>query len=53
MAIYISRSHARQRQIFPASMEDHTDEDNPVRIIEVFVDGFDLRQGEAIVKVHR
>ena len=33
------RSHTT---LFPSSLEDYVDEDNPVRVIDVFVDELDL-----------
>jgi transposase len=31
-----------QSTLFPASLEDYVTEDNPVRAVDVFVDGLDL-----------
>jgi transposase len=31
-----------QRTSFPASLDDYVTEDNPVRAVDVFVDGLDL-----------
>ena len=33
-----------QSTLFPASLDDYVTEDNPVRAIDVFVDGLDLRK---------
>ena len=39
---HISGSDRAQSLLLPASVEDYVGEDNPVRAIEAFVDGFDL-----------
>jgi len=31
-----------QRTLFPASLDDYVTEENPVRAVDVFVDGLDL-----------
>ena len=33
-----------QNTLFPASLDDYVTEDNPVRAVDVFVDGLDLRK---------
>jgi hypothetical protein len=33
-----------QSMLFPASRDDHVTEDNPVRAVDVFVDGLDLNK---------
>jgi transposase len=33
-----------QTTLFPECLEDWIDEDNPVRVIEVFVEGLDLAE---------
>ena len=39
---HIQGSDRAQTLLLPASVEDYVGEDNPVRAIEAFVDGFDL-----------
>ena len=39
---HIQGSDRAQSLLLPASVEDYVGEDNPVRAIEAFVDGFDL-----------
>jgi hypothetical protein len=36
------RGRSRQSTLFPALLDDYVAEDNPVRAIDVFVDGLDL-----------
>jgi transposase len=34
-----------QSTLFPASLDDYVTEDNPVRAVDLFVDGLDLDEG--------
>jgi len=43
MAGFIEGIDRSQTTLFPASLEDYITEDNPVRAIDAFVDGLDLR----------
>ena len=46
MKRFIEGQDRSQRTLFPESLEDYIDEDNPVCIVNVFVDGLDLgKQG--------
>ena len=44
MAGFIEGFDRSQTTLFPASLEDYVTEDNPVRAIDAFVDGLDLRK---------
>lgn len=44
MAGFVQGIDRSQTTLFPASLEDYIAEDNPVRAIDAFVDGLDLRQ---------
>ena len=39
---YIKVVDRRQRLLFPDTVEDYVDENNPVRFIDAFIDGLDL-----------
>lgn len=43
MAGFIEGLDRNQSALFPASLEDYISEDNPVRAVDAFVDGLDLR----------
>jgi transposase len=43
MAGFVEGVDRSQRTLFPASLEDYITEDNPVRAVDAFVDGLDLR----------
>jgi transposase len=43
MAGFVEGLDRSQSTLFPASLEDYITEDNPVRAVDVFVDGLDLR----------
>src|SRR5688572_29180396 len=43
MAGFVEGVDRSQSTLFPASLEDYITEDNPVRAVDVFVDGLDLR----------
>src|ERR1700741_1532313 len=42
MARFIEGEDRRQRALLPEYLEDYVSEENPVRVIDVFVDGLDL-----------
>jgi transposase len=42
---YIEGADRNQVTLFPDRLEDWIDEDNPVRVIDAFVDGLDLKKG--------
>ena len=42
MKRYVEGEDRSQSILFPESLEDYIAEDNPVRAIDVFVDGLDL-----------
>ena len=42
--LHILGSDRAQSLLLPASVENYVGEDNPVRAIEAFVDGFDLQK---------
>jgi transposase len=42
MKRFVEGQDRRQSTLFPECLEDSIDEDNPVRVIDVFVDGLDL-----------
>ena len=44
MAGFVEGIDRSQTSLFPASLEDYITEDNPVRAIDAFVDGLDLRK---------
>jgi transposase len=43
MAGFVEGVDRSQSTLFPASLEDYITEDNPVRAVDAFVDGFELR----------
>jgi transposase len=43
MAGFVEGVDRSQRTLFPASLENYITEDNPVRAVDAFVDGLDLR----------
>jgi hypothetical protein len=44
MSGFISGADRSQETMFPAQLEDYVAEDNPVRVIDFFVDQADLRE---------
>jgi transposase len=42
MAGFVGRVDRAQSTLFPALLEDYVAKDNPVRAVDVFVDGLDL-----------
>ena len=42
MKRFVEGVDRRQSTLFPASLDDYVTEDNPVRAVDVFVDGLDL-----------
>jgi hypothetical protein len=44
MAGFIEEADRRQLSLSPGSLDDWVDKDNPVRVIDTFVDGFDLKK---------
>jgi hypothetical protein len=42
MKRFVEGQDRGQSALFPECLEDWIDEDNPVRVIDVFVDGLDL-----------
>ena len=44
MAGFVSGADRAQGTMFPAQLEDYVAEDNPVRVIDFFVDQLDLGQ---------
>jgi len=44
MAGFVAGLDRSQTTLFPASLEDYLTEDNPVRAVDAFVDGLDLRK---------
>ena len=42
MARYIEGGNRQQTQLLPDCLEDHVSEDNPVRVVDVFIDELDL-----------
>ena len=44
MAGFVEGVDRGQSTLFPAALEDYVAEDNPVRAVDVFVDGLDLDQ---------
>jgi transposase len=46
MKRFMAGQDRSQRTLFPESLEDYIAEDNPVRVVDVFVEGLDLgKQG--------
>jgi len=43
MKRYVEGANRFQSTLFPESLEDYIAEDNPVRVVDVFVDELDLR----------
>ena len=52
MKRFVEGADRAQASLFPASLEDWVDEDNPVRVIDVFVDELDLA-GHGFERVDR
>ena len=44
MAGFVEGLDRSQSAMFPASLDDYVGEDNPVRAVDAFVDGLDLRK---------
>ena len=44
MKRFIEGENRFQSTLFPESLEDYIADDNPVRVIDAFVDGLDLKQ---------
>ena len=44
MVGFVAGVDRSQTTLFPASLEDYITEDNPVRAVDAFVDGLDLRK---------
>ncbi|MGD8642518.1 MAG: IS5/IS1182 family transposase, partial [Gammaproteobacteria bacterium] len=42
MTRYIAGDSRRQSTLFPQSLDEYIAEDNPVRVVDVFVDELDL-----------
>ena len=42
MAGFVEGADRGQSTLFPALLDDYVSEDNPVRAVDVFVDGLDL-----------
>jgi len=42
MSRFVEGEDRRQQALLPSSLEDYVDEDNPARVVEVFVDELDL-----------
>ena len=42
MARFVEGADRHQVQLLPAALDDYVDEDNPARVIDVFVDELDL-----------
>ena len=42
MSGYITGDNRSQSTLFPESLDDYIHEENPVRVIDVFIDGLDL-----------
>jgi len=42
MSRFIEGEHRQQSTLFPERIEDYISEENPVRVIDVFVDELDL-----------
>jgi transposase len=43
MKRYVEGENRSQSTLFPESLEDYIAEDNPVRVVDVFVDELDLK----------
>jgi transposase len=43
MARFIEGKNRQQAQLLPECLEDYVSEDNPVRVVDVFIDELDLR----------
>jgi hypothetical protein len=39
---FVQGEERAQRILFPSSLDDYVTEENPVRVVEAFVDGLDL-----------
>ena len=48
MKRFIEGEDRNQSTLFPECLEDHIAEDNPVRVIDVFVDGLGIREPDTI-----
>ena len=44
MVGFVAGLERSQTSLFPASLEDYVAEENPVRAVDAFVDGLDLRK---------
>ena len=44
MAGFIEEADRGQLSLLPGSLDDWVDKDNPVRVIDAFVDGLDLKK---------
>jgi hypothetical protein len=44
MKRYVEGENRAQSTLFPESLEDYFAEDNPVRVVDVFVDELDLKE---------
>jgi transposase len=44
MKRYVEAENRFQSTLFPESLDDYIAEDNPVRVVDVFVDELDLKQ---------
>jgi len=44
MARFIEECSRTQSTMFPEQLEDYIAEENPVRVIDAFIDGLDLRK---------
>ena len=42
MSRFVEGRDRTQQTLFPASLDDYVDEDNPVRVVDVYVDELDL-----------
>jgi hypothetical protein len=45
MKRYVECANRFQSTLFPESLEDYIAEGNPVRVVDVFVDELDLKEG--------
>ena len=43
MSRFVEGEDRRQPMLLPSCLDDYVGEDNPARVIDVFVDGLDLR----------
>ena len=48
---FIQGNDRKQTQLFPISMEEAIDQDNEVRVIDLFVDGINLQDFDFTIKV--